>query len=142
MQESTIHGQVKSVIDALGCNQKMASILDSAWMMLTSFLEQRGLLPGRLEDISQGAIAPFVTHCRSQDMEHDALLMTLAALRTLLMRAGHHAGALAALTAPTRRIRISNDSNGKYRYQRQIEEPESRQPHAASDPGDEESPGG
>jgi hypothetical protein len=142
MQESPICDQVKSITTTIACNEKMTELLLCAWMMFGTFLEQRGTLPGRLEDISPRELGPFVTHCRSAQTDADALLMTLAALRTLLMRAGHHAGELAALTVPTRRVRMRNASNGKYRYQRQIEEPESRQPHAASDPGDEESPGG
>jgi len=136
MQESSLNLQMKGLIEEFKGSQKMASILNSAWEMFHSFLEDHELPPGRLEDINPRAMARFVKHCRTLDMDVDALVMKLTALRTLLMHAGFQASTLAALTTPTRRVRGKNDSNGKHTYQRQFVEPATGLP-AAPNPFDE-----
>jgi len=114
----------------------MTVILSSAWVMFQSFLEDHELPPGRLENINPPTMARFVKHCRTLDMDVDALVMTLTALRTLLMRAGFQAGTLASLATPIRRVRGKNDANGKYAYQRRFLEPVSGLP-AAPDPAED-----
>jgi len=114
----------------------MTVILSSAWVMFQSFLEDHELPPDRLENINPPTMARFVKHCRTLDMDVDALVMTLTALRTLLMRAGFQAGTLASLATPIRRVRGKNDANGKYAYQRRFLEPVSGLP-AAPDPAED-----
>jgi hypothetical protein len=122
-QQMPIHRQVSCVIADIGCNDRTAGLLRDSWMVLDAFLEPRGTLPDRIEHIDPGELGPFVTHCRRAHTEVDSLLITLAAIRTLLLRAGYPANALAALTARTRRARLGNASNGKYVYERRFVEP-------------------
>lgn len=116
MQDSTIHHQAAIVIDEIGCNTAFTESLRSAWRSFAAFLEEDGALLLRIEDIPQDALHRFASHYRSQHACTGSLQRTLSALRMLLTRAGHRPGSLAALVAPTRRVRVRNQGNGKYAF--------------------------
>lgn len=107
--------QMERVIHAFGANPKTAGDLRRAWTALSSFLEQRGALPARVEDIDKDSLAMYAAHFRSRGPDDN----TLAALSTLLKGAGHSTSTLAALIVSTRRVRVSNGANGRYRFERQ-----------------------
>lgn len=109
------NAQIDSVITALGVNAKTAEDLRCAWDELAAFLEQRGALPGRVEDIGKDLLAMYASHFRSSGPGDNRL----AALSTLLRRAGHSTSTLAALVVKARRVRLSNGPNGRYRFERQ-----------------------
>lgn len=118
-----IHDQVESIIAAIGCNEIMNARLRAAWMTFGVFLQQRGALPARLEDIAATEFEPFVSHCRATLADVDAVVWALSPLRTLLAHAGHCADALAGLTAPTTSVRVGGGGNRKYRRARRFATP-------------------
>ncbi|MGY6257232.1 hypothetical protein ACXIVK_27620 [Paraburkholderia caledonica] len=107
--------QIESVITAFGVNAKTAEDLRCAWAELAAFLEQRGVFPERVEDIGKDLLAMYATQFRSSGPGDNRL----AALSTLLKRAGHSTSTLAALVVNTRRVRLSNGPNRRYRFERQ-----------------------
>ena len=116
--------QIEGVINAFGANPKTAEDLRCAWTALSSFLEQRGALPARVEDISKDSLATYAARLRSCGPDDSPPASTLAALGTLLKAAGHSRSTLAALIVNTRRVRLCNGTNGRYRFERRLENAE------------------
>jgi hypothetical protein len=112
---SATDDQIERVINALGANTRTAQDLRFAWTALSSFLEQRGALPDRVEDIGKDSLAMYAAQFRSHGSDDN----TLAALSMILKRAGHSTATLAALVVKTRRVRVANRGNGRYRFERQ-----------------------
>jgi hypothetical protein len=122
-EQSAIHDQVESIIAAIGCNPIMNARLREAWMMFGVFLQGRGTLPERLQDIAATEFEPFVSHCRATQANVDGVLWALSPLLTILAHAGHRADALAALTVRTTSVRVGSGGNRKYRRERRFATP-------------------
>ncbi len=128
MQEETIDDQVDRIVATLGCGEKMSALLTSTWQRYKVFLEERGPLPARLEDVDPRTFAPFTAHCSPPGTNAEDLFKTLMCLRMLLAHAGQDARAISSLSVATTRVRIKNAKNGKYRFERQLKQ----QPAGAS----------
>jgi hypothetical protein len=100
-ERSPLHAQVRAIITSTGCNEYTAAVLFNSWMKLHGFLEQRGTLPDRFDEIDTHELAEFGLYCWSSRTsltdEADALLVALPMLRILLVNAGYHRTALNAL---------------------------------------------
>jgi hypothetical protein len=121
--QSPIDTQMRAVVAGIGSNEYAARVYLDAWDVFRQFLEQRGTLPERTQEIDPEDLARFAAHCRSTHTKVDALLATLSSLYLVLKNAGYHPAALAALIAPTHRVRAANSPAGKYRFPRQLRKP-------------------
>lgn len=112
---SAIDEQVERLINAFGANPKTAEDLRCAWTTLSSFLEQCGAFPARVEDIDKDSLAMYSAHFRPRGPDDN----TLAALSMFLKLAGHSTSTLSTLVVNTRRVRLKNGANGRYQFERQ-----------------------
>jgi hypothetical protein len=90
----------KQTPDLLG-SEYSVGILFNSWIKLPGFLEQRGTLPDRFEEIDPHVLAEFDLYCCSSRTsltdEADAPLIALPMLLILLVNGGYHRTALSAL---------------------------------------------
>lgn len=115
--QSPVHAQVRAIITGTGCSEYAAGVLFNSWMKLQGFLEQRGTLPDRFEEIDQHELAEFGLYCWSSRTsltdEADALLIALPMLSILLVNGGYHRTALTALITDSHCLSASNSPAAK-----------------------------
>jgi hypothetical protein len=100
-ERSPLHAQVRAISIGASCSEYGAGVLFNSWMKLYGFLEQRGTVPDRFEEIDSHELAEFDLYCLSSRTsltdEADALLVALPVLHILLVHVGYHRTALTAL---------------------------------------------
>jgi hypothetical protein len=116
-EQSPVHAQVRAIIKGTGCSGYAAGALFKSWMKLHDFLEERGKLTDRLEEIDPHELAEFGLYCWSSRAfltdESDALVVALPMVRILLVNAGFDRTALTALTTDVHRVGVPNIPGGK-----------------------------
>jgi len=116
MDKTMIGQQAENTFDGLQGGETVRETLMPLWRDFEAYLGGREALPQRLEDIPEASFAPFVQYCEDNGMDDERLLLTLSAVRMILVRAGWKPARLAALVAPRRRVRIRNSETGRYRF--------------------------
>ncbi|MCX4177438.1 MULTISPECIES: hypothetical protein [Paraburkholderia] len=116
MHKTTIEQDAEAAFDGLQGGETVRTLVMPLWLIFQAYLQQRGALPERLEDIPESCFSPFVKHCEDAEMDDDRLLLMVSALRMILVRSGWKPARLAELVAPRRRVRVGNSETGDYRF--------------------------
>lgn len=116
MHKTTIEQEAESAFDGLHGGEAVRALAMPLWLIFQEYLQQRGALPERLEDIPESHFSPFVRDCEDGEMDDERLLLMVSAVRMILVRSGWKPARLAALVAPRQRVRIGNSETGDYRF--------------------------
>lgn len=116
MQKSAIEQQAGAAFHGLQGGDLVSTKAMPLWLIFQHYLQERGILPERIEDIPESSFAAFVESCENSAMDDARLHLMLSAIRMILSRCGWKPKALAELTAPRVRVRIENSATGAYRY--------------------------
>lgn len=120
MTESLLIDQVKNCINTIGCNNKMSTIMTTAWITLERFIARFTTLPARLEDLDMALLACFVESHSQACVDVELLLLELTGIRMILLHSGFSQNQLTALSVRVKRERVANDKNGKYRFAKKL----------------------
>lgn len=120
MQEQIINEQVHNIVQAINCGRKMEAIFYAAWDAYERFIREFSVAPANIKDVDTGSFVPFINYCGPPRMTEESLFLTLACLRMIFIRAGCDIQAIAQLSAPSVRQRVSNSESGRYKYVRRL----------------------
>jgi hypothetical protein len=121
MNAGKLEHEVLSHIAGAGFNDTVRAYATEAWHALASLLDEheREHSPDTLVDIDPNLLATLASRLTRNDVE--TTLVMLAAIRVVLLRAGHRVSSIEGLRVRTTRRRIANGPNGKYRFEKTLD---------------------
>lgn len=103
MEDIKVSQEINSIVSQIECGRKLTEIMHSSWLTFTAFLRDAGFEPDSVKNIDKTTFGPFANHCIAS-MEGKNAIMTLAALRFILIQSGFPPKNLAELTVPAKSV--------------------------------------
>jgi len=128
MNAGKLDDEARAHIAHAGFNDTVRAYATQAWRALAALLDEHGHIPDTLADIHPDLLATLASRLVRNDVE--TTLVMLAAIRVVLLRAGHRVSSIEGLRVRTTRRRIANGPNGKYRFEKTLDTSARRGGHA------------
>jgi len=109
-----IRDEFMTLLDRSGFNDRVRTHALDAWNVLEAVLAEQHCVPETLKAIDSGCLSSLGSRLENDDIE--AFLIKLAAIRVILLGAGHTPASIRCLQARVRRRRIEGAPNGKYQF--------------------------
>ncbi|GAB7522588.1 hypothetical protein [Paraburkholderia sp. 2C] len=114
MKSTSLRDQFLDVLDKSGFNNMVRDRALAAWLILEAILAEHQCTAETLKTIEAEYLSSLASRFSKTDVE--TRLIELAAIRVILLHAGHTAASIQGLQVRVRRRRIENTPGGKYRY--------------------------
>jgi hypothetical protein len=120
METSSLRSQFLDALDRSGFNDMVRDRALAAWFILEAILAGHQCAAETLKTIPAECLSCLAYHLPKDDIE--TMLIDLAAIRVVLLQAGHTPASISGLQVTVRRRRIENASSGKYRYVKTLDD--------------------
>jgi hypothetical protein len=119
MNAGKLDEEARCHIADAGFNDTVRAYATEAWRALAALLDEHEYSPDTLAEIPPHMLATLASRLVRNDVE--TTLVMLAAIRVVLLRAGHRVSSIEGLRVRTTRRRIANGPNGKYRFEKTLD---------------------
>jgi hypothetical protein len=114
MENTLLRSEFLDVLDKCGFNSMVRDRALAAWSILEAILAEHQCAAETLKTIEVECLSSLASRLPKADVE--TMLIELAAIRMIFLRAGHTPASIKGLQVRVRRCRISNAPGGKYRH--------------------------
>jgi hypothetical protein len=120
METSSLRIQFLDLLDGSGFNSTVRDRALAAWLILEAILAEHQGAAETLKTIPPESLSCLAYRLPKNDVE--TMLIELAALRVVLLQAGHTPLSISGLQVKVRRLRVENSPGGKYRYVKTLDD--------------------
>jgi hypothetical protein len=127
MNAGKLDDEARFHIADAGFNDTVRAYATEAWRALAALLDEHEHSSDTLAEVPPDLLATLASRLMRNDLE--TTLVMLAAIRVVLLRAGHRVSSIEGLRVRTTRRRIANGPNGKYRFEKTLDSGSHRSGH-------------
>jgi hypothetical protein len=120
METSSLSRQFLHILDRSGFNNMVRNRALAAWSILGEILAEHQGPVETLKTIPPESLSCLAHRLPKDDVE--SMMIELAAIRVVLLQAGHTPPSISGLQVKTKRRRVENSPGGKYRYVKALDD--------------------